>query len=128
MTMPNTEHSTKEPKSRSVTLRGAAGATLTVVAERKATGAACYVLHSVPGEGKKRKTTRGATTQHANMDAARAAADKLVKDALAKGWTRAERPAGFRPKPDAFTELPSPATASPGTATGSRPQPTGRKK
>lgn len=107
----------KERKPRrtfSVNLQAADGATLRITMKLKKDGTATtHAVHTVR-DGKKKKSTRGATEQWANLDQAKVAADKLTAAALKIGWVRKERTAGFVAKPDAFTatSLP-PATQEP---------------
>jgi hypothetical protein len=63
-------------------------------------------------KGKKRTGERGATQEHANLAAARAAVEKLAASFVKAGWTRPEPKAfgGFARKQDAFglNNLPRP--------------------
>ena len=99
----------KGSRSYSLTLDGPAGAQLRLVAQRKADGSAIsYVQQVTKAAGGKKANTRGMTTKHASLEAARAAVEKLAAEATSPklGWTRKERKQGFTPKPDAFTTLP----------------------
>jgi hypothetical protein len=77
-------------------------------------GAGSYILHqnrSIGTDGAVKWTTvgRGATAAHATMDEAILAVDAGVKVAIKGGWRKPAGPAGFKPKPDAFslTSLPA---------------------
>jgi hypothetical protein len=99
----------KGSRSYSITLDGAAGAQLRLVAQRKADGSAVsYVVQVTKAAGGKKTSTRGMTSKHASLEAARAAVEKMATEATSPklGWTRKERKTGFTPKPDAFTALP----------------------
>jgi hypothetical protein len=109
------------PKSYSVTLRGADGATLQLVALRKADGtASSYAIHSTKAASGKRNSERGATQQHASFDAARAAVEKVATEAAKRGWVRKPRTAGFAAKPDAFSLANLPAAGAEKTSTKKR--------
>lgn len=109
--MTTNETTTPSPKPRrsfSVALRDAGGTVLRVVAVRRKDGTATtFAVHAV----KKGDNRRGATQQHATVDEARAAVERLVTEAVKLGWTRSQRVGGFEPRPDAFdvTSLPKPA-------------------
>ncbi len=113
---PETPAQPKAPRQRrsfSVRLDDPSGACLRVYARVKKTGAETFVVHSVQ-DGKKRKNTRGATSEHPDLKAAQAAVDKLVAQAVKQGWSVAPARAGFTRKPDAFAAdaLPKPAKSS----------------
>jgi hypothetical protein len=99
----------KAPRSFSTTLHGADGATLRIMALKRADGSAItFAVHTVK-DGKKRKNTRGATEQHPSLDKAKVAMEKLAATALKAGWVKKERAGGFARKPDAFTSSSLPA-------------------
>lgn len=95
------------PKSISVRLTGSGGEEVIVSAYATKTGwtsqATRYREPAV--KGKKRSGERGATSEHANITAARAAVDKVVAAFVKAGWTKPEPKAfgGFARKADAFT-------------------------
>lgn len=92
----------KPRRTFSVNLRGAENAALRITMKLKRDGTAVtYAVHSTK-DGKKRSNTRGATEHHATAEAAKAAQEKLVMQALKLGWARKERSGGFQAKPDAF--------------------------
>jgi hypothetical protein len=102
----------KEKRSFSVGLTGADGAALRVVAAARKDGTAVtFAVHSTGPKVKgQRKNVRGATKQHASLDLARAAVERLVAAAIKGGWTRPTAAVGFKAREDAFDEssLPSP--------------------
>jgi hypothetical protein len=100
----------QEQKSFTRTVAGAAGETMRLVAERWKGGGVSFAVRStaVPGS-KKGKSERGATTQHATFDAARAAVEKMLAQALKLGWRQRENPGFRRAAPDAFATLPAPS-------------------
>ena len=55
-----------------------------------------------------RHTERGMTKNFDSFGAASDALRELVQDAQKKGWKRAERAGGFKPRPDAFTTIATP--------------------
>ena len=91
------------PKSSTITLT-APGATMSIVAERKADGARTYVLMA---DDKGKNSKRGMSETHATFEAAVAAIAKIASDAVKKGWVRKVNRAGFQPRPDAFSTLPA---------------------
>jgi hypothetical protein len=100
----------KAPRSYSTLLHGADGATLRIMALRRADGSAItFAIHGVK-DGKKRKNTRGASETHPNLDRAKVAMEKLAATAIKAGWVKKERAGGFARKPDAFdaAHLPAP--------------------
>lgn len=106
----------KGSRSYSVTLDGVGGAQLRLVAQRKTDGSAITYVVQVTKTGTKKTSTRGMTTKHASLDAARATVEKMASEAVSKlGWTKRERRQGFVAGPDSFTSLPS-ATATPSAA------------
>ena len=74
----------KGSRSFSVTLDGAAGAQLRLVAQRRPDGSAISYVVQVTKNGTKKVNSRGMTTQHANLQAARAAVEKMASEATAK--------------------------------------------
>ena len=46
------------------------------------------------------------TTKHDSLDAAIATVNKVVAEAVKKGWTRSVRSGGFKARPDAFSAVP----------------------
>src|SRR3954464_9267570 len=114
------------PKRKSVSLtagEGAARSRLTILALRKADGSA--TVHVETTDIKTKKTARGMTSRFDNFDAACDALRELAQDAGKKGWKRAERTAGFKARPDAFTTIPAPPKGGKEEAlqpAGSRPQ------
>ena len=97
---------TKVAKRKSVSLTAGSGEKLmrlTILARR--TGGDRGETTVTTTDAKK-KSTRGMTSKFDTFDLAVAALDKLVKDAVAKGWKRTERAGGFKAKPDAFTTIP----------------------
>lgn len=97
----------KLPKTATITLH-ANGATMAIVAERKADGSAkTYVLNT----GADKKSTRGMTETHATFEAAKAATEKTAAKAEKLGWKRRAPRPGFVAKADAFTALPAPPAA-----------------
>ena len=97
----------KPQQSATITLNGADGATLQLVAERKGDAARTYVITT----GADKKSQRGMTEPHATFEAAKAATEKMAKAAEKLGWKRRAARKGFTPKPDAFSTLPAPAKA-----------------
>jgi hypothetical protein len=98
----------KLTKSATITLT-ANGATMAIVAERKADGSAkTYVITTDASK----KSARGMTEQHATFEAARAATEKMAAKAEKLGWMRRQARRGFVAKADAFTTLPT-APAAP---------------
>jgi hypothetical protein len=101
-----------EPKAKkprrtfSFGLRAMDGAGLRITLKLKKDGTATTWATHKPKGG---KGVRGATEQHATQEKAKAAMEKLVERALAKGWERKVR-TGFAAKPDAFdaANLPAP--------------------
>jgi hypothetical protein len=93
----------KPPRSSSTTLKGDGGTLRVLIVFNKKGGAKTFVLHTTKGADGKNVNQRGATTEHPTVAAARAAADKLVEQAVKLGWQRSERKAGFTARPDAFT-------------------------
>ena len=94
----------KLPKTATVTL-DANGATMAIVAERKADGSAkAYVITTDAAK----KSERGMTTAHESFEAAKAATEKMAKAAEKLGWKRRQARKGFVAKADAFTALPAP--------------------
>jgi hypothetical protein len=93
-------------KRKSVSLTAGEGAKLmrlTILAQRTRGDGGQTVVTTTDA---KNKTTRGMTTKFETFDLAVSALDKLVKDAMAKGWKRSERAGGFKARPDAFTTMP----------------------
>lgn len=100
----------RERRSWSVGLDGSDGGSLRVVARLRRDGTAqSFVVHTTK-DGKKKRHARGATENHATIDAALARQEKLVVDAAKLGWKVHERAGGFARKPDAFAaaNLPRP--------------------
>jgi hypothetical protein len=101
------------PKSTGVSLFDEAGNTMRITAVVKKDGtASTYVVHKVLGsDGKTKTQTRGATQVHDDMEAARAALDRIKKKAVSAGWQEKTSKVG-RAKPDEFdiAHLPKPAT------------------
>ena len=64
------------------------------------TGAVKWIAH-VAEDGT--SAGRGATQRHDTMEAAKTAVDNGVKAAIKAGWKKPAGPAGFKPKPDAFS-------------------------
>jgi hypothetical protein len=62
------------------------------------------------GTGKKATRERGNTDQHADLAAAKAAVEKLTKDAEKAGWQR-KPTRSFERKADAFSGIPKPKSA-----------------
>jgi hypothetical protein len=97
------------PKSTSITLKDSKANTFRIAAVIKKDGTVTtYVVHRELGpDGKTKSTTRGATQQHENMDAARGVMDKIKKKAVAAGWQERVSRVGHA-KPDDFdvTHLP----------------------
>lgn len=126
---PTRTKAAKGSRSYSVTLDGAAGAQLRLVAQRKPDGSAVTYVVQVTKTGTKKTSTRGMTTKHASLDAARAAVEKMATEAAAPklGWTRKERKAGFTPHPDSFSTLPA-ANATPSAAPTTTTAKPARKK
>lgn len=89
-------------KSAVVTLH-ASGNTLTFLATRKADGSAVTTVTTRDAE---KKTTRGMTETHKDMNAAKVHLYKLANEAAKLGWHRAKG-AGVVAKPDAFSKLPA---------------------
>ncbi len=102
----------KAPRSFGQTLHGTDGEVLRVVAVFRRDGSArTFVVHSTAKDAKgKRANQRGATQTFATSKEAVAAVERVAQAALAKGWARRERVAGFAAKPDAFdlAHLPAP--------------------
>lgn len=93
--------SSKGQQSATITLR-ANGSTLSLLATRKVDGT---VVTNVMTRDAEKKTARGMTETHANMEAARAHLAKLAEQASKLGWRRGVRV--IAQKPDAFSKLPS---------------------
>jgi hypothetical protein len=103
----------KPARSFSVTLHGADGAILRLMAVRKSDGSATtYALHVTKDAKGKRHSQRGASEQHASFDRAKAALTKLATAAASRGWKRGERRGGFVPRPDSFSVANLPAAAA----------------
>jgi hypothetical protein len=120
--------SPKGSRSYSVSLAGAAGAQLRLVAQRKPDGSA--IAYAVLKKAGSKTGERGITTTHRDLPAARAHVDKQAAEAVGPklGWVRMERKAGFERKPDKFDVIPS-ATATPSaTPTTTTAAKTTRKK
>lgn len=98
-----------EPRSTSIALH-ASGATIRLIAVRKAAGAVTFV---VTQEADSKLRQRGCTQDHATFEAATAAIQKMARQAEAAGWSRSTGRVGFARKPDAFTQLPAPPKAKP---------------
>jgi len=92
------------PKSSGITLKDAAGSVLrfTAVANKDGSAKTFAVYRQVDEAGKTKQVTRGATAVHANLDAARAALEKLVAQATTAGWQKRASSAIGRTKADAF--------------------------
>jgi hypothetical protein len=109
-----TKPETTAPKSYSIRLTAGVEEVLITAYQTKAgwTSAATRYREKAV-KGKKRQGERGASAQHANADAAKAAIEKLAAAFVKNGWTRPERKAlgGFVRKPDAFTisNIPKPS-------------------
>ena len=108
-----------KPKSKSLpmisrTLVDAKGNTLQFNANQRKDGSATsYVNHITRDkEGKLVKSSRGGTNSHASLDAARAAFEGPIKDAVASGWQERKGGGGggFKARPDSFdlNSLPKP--------------------
>ena len=96
----------KVPGRKSVSLTAGEGVKLmrlTILAQRKADGSGVTTVSTTDA---KKKTTRGMTERFSTFDLATASVEKLVQDALKKGWKRSERAGGFKARPDAFTSMP----------------------
>jgi hypothetical protein len=94
----------KVPQTATITLLGN-GATMQIVAERKADESArTYVITT---DTATKKSVRGMTTPHVNMEAAKKATEKLAAQASKLGWVRREGRRGFVAKADAFSTLPT---------------------
>ncbi len=89
------------PKTAVVTLR-AGGSTLTLLATAKPDGTA---VTSVTTRDADRKSSRGMTEAHKDMNAAKAHLVVLAKQAEGLGWQRRRVSAT---RPDAFSTLPAP--------------------
>ena len=85
---------------------GAARSRLTILALRKADDTA--TVHVETTNLATKKTARGMSRRFDSFELAVVALEKLVKDAVQKGWQRAARSGGFKARPDAFTTLPTP--------------------
>jgi hypothetical protein len=99
----------KSPKRLSTSFtagEGAARSRLTILALRKANDTA--TVHVETTNIATKKTARGMTKKFDTFELATAAVDKLVKDAVQKGWQRTARSGGFKARLDAFTTLPTP--------------------
>jgi hypothetical protein len=107
VTTATTKAAPKPQQTATITMTAPDGATLQLVAERKAEGAKTYVMTM----DATKKTQRGMTEDHASFDAAKKATEKMATQAAKLGWKRKEARRGFVPKPDAFTALPAPPTA-----------------
>lgn len=92
---------TVTPKSASITLR-ANGAVLTLLAVRKDDGSA---VTTVTTRDTNKKTSRGMTESHKDIDAAKAHLTKLAQKAETLGWQRGQFSAVA--KPDAFSKIPA---------------------
>jgi hypothetical protein len=96
-----------QPKRASVSLTSGKGDTvtkLTILARRtRGNGGETSVTIT---DGKK-KPVRGMTAKYDTFQHAVAAMDKLVQDAMRKGWQKTERAGGFKPRPDAFAAIPA---------------------
>ncbi len=94
------------------------GSTLTIRATRNSDGSArTEVSHGSAADPKtkKRTTTRGATEQHATMEAATKRQGELAAQATKLGWRQREaRGGGFVRRADAFdaAHLPAPGRAT----------------
>ena len=104
----------KAPKSYSIRLVGGGAEECFVTAyQNKAGWQVQAVTYSEKYEkGKKRTGTRGTSSTHPTLDAAKKSAEAIAKAFIAKGWVRPERKAfGFARKADAFTlaNIPKPA-------------------
>jgi hypothetical protein len=106
----------KPVKSYGVSLTDGAGSQLRIVAlARKDGSAQSFVTHvERDKDGKVKASNRGATTQHASMDEAKAHVDKLAKKATSAGWQARKMSGVGRAKPDTFgvNELPAPKSAA----------------
>lgn len=98
----------KLPKTATITLT-ANGATMAIVAERRADGSAKTYVITTDAEN---KSARGMTEGHATFEAAKTATEKMAAKAEKLGWARRQPRGGFVAKADAFTALP-PAPAAP---------------
>jgi hypothetical protein len=98
----------KFAKSATITLT-APGATLQLVAERKADGSAR--TYAITTDTARKKTERGMTESHTNFEAAKVAIATSAAKAEQLGWSRRVAGRGFVAKPDAFTALPAALTA-----------------
>jgi hypothetical protein len=95
----------REPqKTASVTLTGADGSSLYLLAERKPDGAVTTVNTITPGT---KGMTRGMTEKHATFEDAKKHLSVLADKAMKLGWKRKATYRGFVAKPDAFSELPT---------------------
>jgi hypothetical protein len=92
----------KTAKSYTKTLHGEQSRLIFVAVVSKV-GATSYVLHQVKDGDKWKTEARGATESHPDITAASKAVDAGVTAALKGGWRKPAGPAGFKPKPDAFS-------------------------
>ena len=95
----------KEPNRLSTSLTSG-GVRLTIMAQRKADDTGTVFVTTT--DTKTKKSQRGMTTKFETFAEACEQVQVLAKDAIKKGWTRAERSGGFKARPDAFTTLPTP--------------------
>lgn len=105
------EPAKKEPGSVTRTLVDAKANEMQFIATRKKSGWSSYVVHRILKDGKLEKSTRGATVEHDDLDAAKAEIEKGVKAAAKLGWTeRKGGGGGYVARPDAFSlsNLPKP--------------------
>ena len=96
-----------QQQSATITLR-ANGHTLTLNAVRKSDGSA--ITYAVTRDAEK-KSSRGMTETHANIDAAKAHLAKLAEQATKAGWKRGVFAAPGR-RADAFSKIPQAPKAS----------------
>jgi hypothetical protein len=112
-TQPAKPKAEKGSRSFSITMAGDAG-TLKISAQAKKDGTATTFAVLTTKDGKKKKTnTRGASSEHPDLDKAKGAAERLAVEAVKRGWVRKERAAGFTPKADAFTAANLPSASKP---------------
>jgi hypothetical protein len=96
----------REPqKTASVTLTGADGTSLYLLAERKPDGAVTTVNTITPGT---KGMSRGMTERHASFEDAKKHLGTMADKAVKLGWQRKATYKGFTAKPDAFSQLPAP--------------------
>jgi hypothetical protein len=103
----------RERRSFAVRFDGADGATLTIKATRNRDASAKTTVTHSTRDGKKVKHARGATEQHASIEAARKRLDTLTAEVSKLGWKKRQPRAGFVRTPDAFDAAHLPAPGRP---------------